>query len=67
MRNRSVEELQQIKAGQLVIIFWGKIHYESRIGKPETRTTKFCHVWGYDGRGRGIYDPSGPEGWTEYD
>jgi hypothetical protein len=67
MRNRSVEELQQIKAGQLVIIFWGKIRYESRIGKPETRTTKFCHVWGYDERGRDIYDPSGPEGWTDYD
>jgi hypothetical protein len=65
MRDIDVDRLQQIRAGKLVIIFYGKVCYESRISKTEMRTSQFCHVWGYDD-GKSFYDPSGPEGWTNY-
>ena len=63
LRSLTQSEFGGIQTGNASIWAYGIVEYRGI--RRRIHTTRFCCIW-YVQNGNSVYDPVGPEGWTEY-
>ena len=63
--NIPYETVQEIRTGRKVILLYGRLIYESRLGEKREHITCFCNIWGYR-NGRPYFDPVGVARYITY-